>query len=195
VAVGRAARTLRPDSACPTCRHRPPPSCSRIHDTSRQRMPVVGFVQCNSPPTMPARRTTRSRRGSQLATAGSQQPYSQSPHLSAQAATASPRPSMDPVSFPPNRSQRLGASIASQILNAQVAGNVTPSQSKPSVLPAPSPAAAFPEAVADNLSRDTSSADHVRPHSGKLELLDLDEWNENETYDEEPPTCLHYSIK
>jgi hypothetical protein len=144
---------------------------------------------------MPARRTTRSRRESQLATAESQQPYGQSPHLSTQAATASPRPSTDPVSFPPDRSQRLGASIASQILDAQVAGNVTPSQSEPSVLPAPSSAVAFPEAVADNLSRDTGSADHVRPHSGKLELLDLDEWNENETYDEEPPTCLHYSIE
>jgi hypothetical protein len=147
------------------------------------------------PPTIPARRTTRSRRGSQLATAGSQQPYSQSPHLSTQAATASPRPSTDPVSFPPDQSQRLGASIASQILNTQVAGNITPSQSEPSVLPVPSSAAAFPEAVADNLSRDTSSADYVRPHSGKLELLDLDKENENKTYNKEPLTCLYYSIE
>jgi hypothetical protein len=53
----------------------------------------------------------------------------------------------------------------------------------------------YPEAIVDNLGRDACSAGHVRPHLGKLELLSLDEWNENETYDEEPPTCLHYSIE
>jgi hypothetical protein len=55
----------------------------------------------------------------------------------------------------------------------------------------------YPEAVADNLGRDACSVGHVpvRPRAGKFELLSLDEWNENETYDEEPPTCLHYSIE
>jgi hypothetical protein len=63
------------------------------------------------------------------------------------------------------------------------------------VVHSPCPAVVYPEAITDVSGRNAYSAGHVRPHSGKLELLDLDEWNENETYDEEPPTCLHYSIE
>lgn len=59
----------------------------------------------------------------------------------------------------------------------------------------PCPAVVYPEAITDDSGRNACSAGYVRPHSGKLELLNLDEWNENETYDEEPPTCLHYSIE
>jgi hypothetical protein len=144
---------------------------------------------------MPAQRAARSRRGSELTTSRPQQPYGRSPDPYTQTASTSPCPSMDPVSFPLDRPQRVGAFTASQIPNTHIAGNITASRSEPSVLPSPGPAAAFPEAIADNLGRDTGSTDHIRPHSGKLELLDLDEWNENETYDEEPPTCLHYSIE
>jgi hypothetical protein len=81
----------------------------------------------------------------------------------------------------PMLAQPLGASTASQNPDTQISENMSASRSERFVLPSPSPAAAFPEV----------SADHVRPHSGKLELLDLDEWNENEPYDEEPATCLH----
>jgi hypothetical protein len=42
---------------------------------------------------------------------------------------------------------------------------------------------------------DTSSVRETKPHLDKLELLDLDEWNEYETYDEDPPSCIHYSIE
>jgi hypothetical protein len=63
------------------------------------------------------------------------------------------------------------------------------------VLYSPCPAVVHTEAIADNLSIDTRSIGHARPHAGKLELLNLDEWDENETYDEDPPTCLRYSIE
>jgi hypothetical protein len=63
------------------------------------------------------------------------------------------------------------------------------------VLYSPCPAVAHTEAIADDLSMDTRSMGHARPHAGKLELLNLDEWDENETYDEDPPTCLRYSIE
>jgi hypothetical protein len=76
------------------------PSCCETHDTLRQCMPVANLVQCGSPPTMPVRRTARSRRGSELATAGSQQPYGRSTVPPTQATTASPCPSINPTSFP-----------------------------------------------------------------------------------------------
>ncbi|KAF1947542.1 hypothetical protein EJ02DRAFT_330857, partial [Clathrospora elynae] len=43
--------------------------------------------------------------------------------------------------------------------------------------------------------RDNCRLGHARSHSAKLELINLDEWDENETYDQDAPTCLHYSIK
>jgi hypothetical protein len=37
---------------------------------------------------------------------------------------------------------------------------------------------------------------YCRTHkAGKLKLLDPDKWNENETYDKEPSTCLYYLIE
>jgi hypothetical protein len=61
LAVGRSARTLRPADAYPICRHGP--SAFPLGN-SRHVTTVVGLVQRDSPPAMPARRTTRSRRGS-----------------------------------------------------------------------------------------------------------------------------------
>jgi hypothetical protein len=132
------------------------PSCWGTHDTSRQCVRVVGLVQCDSPPTMPVRRTARSRRGSQLATLGSQQPYGRLPDLPTQAATASPRPSMDPVSFPLDRSSFLGASTASQIPDTQAVGDPSSYRSEPLVLQSPVPGCSVPR------------SDHGRSRQGRL---------------------------
>jgi hypothetical protein len=42
---------------------------------------------------------------------------------------------------------------------------------------------------------ETSSVRGTKPHLNKLELLNLDEWNEYKTYDEDPPSYIHYLIK
>jgi hypothetical protein len=144
-------------------------------------MSVASLVQCGSPPTMPVRRTARSRRGSHVAPSGSQH-CGRSPDMSTQAATASPCPSMDPVSFPLGRSQFSDASTASQIPDTQVAGDPLSSRSEPFVLQSPFPVAVCQEAIAGNQGRGACNVGHVRPLSGKLELPNLDEWNENEIY-------------
>jgi hypothetical protein len=77
---------------------------------------------------------------------------------------------------------------------ACLGASVRPSSSRnePFVLHSLCLAVVYQESIADDLGRDTCN---VSPHSGKLELLNLDEWNKNETYDEESSTCLHYSIE
>jgi hypothetical protein len=49
--------------------------------------------------------------------------------------------------------------------------------------------------VADTL--DVVSSCRSQPHhgSGTLPLLQLADWNEDNAYDERPPTCIYYSIE
>lgn len=52
-------------------------------------------------------------------------------------------------------------------------------------------------AIADHegQNKDNRSVQETRSHTARLELLNLDEWDENEAYDEDPPSCLRYSIE
>ena len=47
----------------------------------------------------------------------------------------------------------------------------------------------------DNLSDDVSSQQRAYLQPDKLQLLHKDEWDEENTYEEDPPSCIHYSIE
>ena len=47
----------------------------------------------------------------------------------------------------------------------------------------------------DNLSEDIYSQQTAYLQSDKLQLLHIDEWDDENTYDEDPPSCIHYSIE
>ena len=51
------------------------------------------------------------------------------------------------------------------------------------------------ETVEEDLRDDTCSQQQTKPQPAKLELLNIDEWDEGKTYDEDPPSYIHYSIK
>ncbi|KAI9778682.1 MAG: hypothetical protein M1839_007913 [Geoglossum umbratile] len=58
----------------------------------------------------------------------------------------------------------------------------------------------FPDEVAnettdESLDKDTCSQQRTEPRSAKLKLLDINEWDEEKTYNEDPPSCIHYSIE
>ena len=47
----------------------------------------------------------------------------------------------------------------------------------------------------DNLSKDVCSQQTAHLQLDKLQLLHIDEWDNENTYDEDPPSCIHYSIE
>jgi hypothetical protein len=47
----------------------------------------------------------------------------------------------------------------------------------------------------DNLCGDIYSQRATYLQPDKLQLLHIDEWDDENTYDEEPPSCIHYSIE
>lgn len=59
-------------------------------------------------------------------------------------------------------------------------------------LTAPTPATTVIDAANDVI---TSHHSQARDRSGALPLLQLADWSEDRTYDERPPTCIHYSIE
>jgi hypothetical protein len=51
------------------------------------------------------------------------------------------------------------------------------------------------ETVGEDPNEDTCSRQQTKSQPAKLELLSIDEWNEEKTYDENPPSCIHYLIE
>jgi hypothetical protein len=94
---------------------------------------------------------------------------------------AQTRPAPPPQARVRRWTQFSGASTASQIPNTQVAGDRLSSRSELFVH-SPFPVAVYQEAIPGNQGRGACNVGHVTPLSVKLELLNLDEWNENGSY-------------
>jgi hypothetical protein len=143
---------------------------------------------------MPVQRTAKTNR-TKTATLGYQSRPSGSPELSTQAADNDVWQSLEPFPFDP--SQSLGPPESSQIPDIHAVGSrdAVTTRGEPFASHSPFLDTANHAAIADGVGRDTRSSSHARRPAARLELLTLDEWNENETYDEDPPTCLHYSIE
>jgi hypothetical protein len=47
----------------------------------------------------------------------------------------------------------------------------------------------------DYLSEDVCNQQTAYIQPDKLQLLRIDEWDDENTYDEDPPSCIHYSIE
>ena len=99
--------------------------------------------------------------------------------------------SLEPL--PSISSQSLWPPGSLQILD--VREDAVPTRGEAFASHSPFPYIANHAAIADIVGRDTRSLIRTRRYAARLELLDLDEWNENKTHDEDLPTCLHYSIE
>ncbi|KAF1935900.1 hypothetical protein EJ02DRAFT_459981 [Clathrospora elynae] len=146
---------------------------------------------------MPVRRTAKTNRTNTTTTTtpGFYFRSIGSPELSTQAANNGVWQSLEPLPFDP--SQPLGPPESSQIPNIHAVGSrdAVITRDEPFAFHSPFLDTANHAAFPDGVGRDTPSLSHARRPAARLELLSLDEWNENETYDEDPPTCLHYSIE
>lgn len=66
---------------------------------------------------------------------------------------------------------------------------------EPSVVDQTFPDEVGNEAIEEGLNKNTRSQQQTEPQPANIELLKPDEWDKERTYDEDPPSCIHYSIE
>lgn len=144
---------------------------------------------------MPAQRSSQTGYRAKLAAIDLRQPWGPFPQPRTQAATNSLYQPPDPFPFDPSQSPDPQFESTLTVDTGDEASLHSEPFAPDFPLPNIANHGATHGATVEDVDRDTCSSEQARLHSAKLEMLDLNEWDENETYDEDPPRCLHYSME
>jgi hypothetical protein len=142
---------------------------------------------------IPVHRISKNQYRAQLTTLGTQQRRRQPPsQLPTQVITNGLDHLRDLSPFEPSELFE-----PSQILGTQFVDTVDEpfTQGEPSIADFMLLDEAVDEAVEGDLNEDTCSQQQAKSQPAKLELLNIEEWDEEKTYDEDLPSCIHYTIE
>lgn len=142
---------------------------------------------------MPVHRISKNQRTAQLTALGTQQRRPQPPSQLPNQAITNGLDQLHDLS-PFELSELFEPS---QVLGTQVGdiGGEPFTQGGPSIADFTLLDEVMREIVEKDLNEDTCSQQQTKSQPAKLELLNIDEWDEEKTYDEDPPSCIHYLIE